>query len=52
MTCEQLPDEWKECLDLTPHERFRRSEELFAQYLEQFILCRSLISNAKMHLSF
>jgi len=33
MTYEQLPDEWKEWLDLTPLERFRRSEELFAQYL-------------------
>ena len=33
MTCEQLPDEWKEWLDLSPLERFRRSEELFEQYL-------------------
>ena len=33
MTYEQLPDEWKEWLDLTPLERFRRSEEIFAQYL-------------------
>ena len=33
MTYEQLPDEWKEWVDLTPLERFRRSEELFAQYL-------------------
>ena len=33
MTCEQLPDEWKAWLDPTPLERFRRSEELFAQYL-------------------
>jgi hypothetical protein len=33
MTCEQLPDEWKEWLDLSPLEPFRRSEELFAQYL-------------------
>ena len=33
VTYEQLPDEWKEWLDLTPLERFRRSEELFAQYL-------------------
>jgi hypothetical protein len=30
---EDLPDEWKEWLDLSPIERFRRSEELFAQYL-------------------
>lgn len=33
MIYEQLPDEWKEWVDLTPLERFRRSEELFAQYL-------------------
>ena len=33
MTYEQLPDEWKEWIALTPLERFRRSEELFAQYL-------------------
>ena len=33
MMYEQLPDEWKEWIDLTPQERFRRSEELFAQYL-------------------
>ena len=33
MTGEELPDEWEEWLDLTPVERFRLSEELFAQYL-------------------
>ena len=33
MTYEQLPDEWKEWINLTPIERFRRSEEIFAQYL-------------------
>lgn len=33
MTYEQLPEEWQEWLDLTPLERFRRSEELFAQYV-------------------
>ena len=33
MTFEQLPDEWKEWLELTPIERFRQSEKLFAQYL-------------------
>ncbi len=33
MTYEQLPDEWKEWLDLSPLEGFRRSEEMFAQYL-------------------
>ena len=33
MTYEQLPDEWKEWVDLTPLDRFRRSEEIFAQYL-------------------
>jgi len=30
---EELSDEWKEWIDLSPLERFRRSEELFAQYL-------------------
>ena len=33
MTYEQLPDEWKDWLDLSPIERFRQSELLFAQYL-------------------
>jgi hypothetical protein len=33
MTYEQLPEEWQEWLDLTPLERFRQSEALFAQYL-------------------
>jgi hypothetical protein len=33
MTYEELPDEWKEWLDLTPIERFRQSERLFAEYL-------------------
>lgn len=33
MTYEQLPDEWQEWVSLTPMERFRRSEEIFAQYL-------------------
>ena len=33
MTHEQLPDEWKEWLDLTPLKRFRESEKIFAQYL-------------------
>ena len=33
MTYEQLPDEWKDWLDLTPLERFRESEKIFAQYL-------------------
>ena len=33
MTYEQMPEEWQEWLDLTPLERFRRSEEIFAQYL-------------------
>ena len=33
MTYEQMPDEWKEWIDLTPIERFRQSEILFAQYL-------------------
>jgi hypothetical protein len=33
MTYEQLPDEWKEWIALTPLEQFRRREELFAQYL-------------------
>ncbi len=33
MTYEQMPDEWQEWLDLSPIERFRQSEKLFAQYL-------------------
>ena len=33
MTFEEMPDEWKEWLELTPIERFRQSEKLFAQYL-------------------
>jgi hypothetical protein len=33
MTCDELPDEWKEWLKLTPIERFRESGKLFAQYL-------------------
>ena len=33
MRYEDLPDEWKEWLDFTPLERFRRGEELFAPYL-------------------
>lgn len=33
MTYEELPDEWKEWIDLSPIERFRQSEILFAQYL-------------------
>ncbi len=33
MTYEQMPEEWQEWLDLTPLERFRRSEVIFAQYL-------------------
>ncbi len=33
MTYEQLPDEWKEWVNLTPLERFRQSELIFAQYL-------------------
>jgi hypothetical protein len=33
MTFDQLPDEWKEWVDLTPIERFRRSERFFAEYL-------------------
>lgn len=33
MTYEKLPDEWKEWVDLTPLERFRRSQKIFTQYL-------------------
>ncbi len=33
MVFEDMPDEWKEWIDLTPMERFRQSEKLFAQYL-------------------
>ena len=33
MVYEDLPDEWKNWLDLTPMQRFQESEKLFAQYL-------------------
>ena len=33
MTFEEMPDEWQEWLALTPIERFRQSEKIFAQYL-------------------
>ena len=33
MTFEELPEEWQEWLALTPLERFRQSEKIFAQYL-------------------
>ena len=33
MTYEQMPDEWQEWLELTPIERFRESEKIFAHYL-------------------
>jgi hypothetical protein len=33
MLFEDMSDEWKEWLDLTPIERFRESEKIFAQYL-------------------
>ena len=33
MTYDELPDEWKEWIDLTPIERFRQSERIFAEYL-------------------
>ena len=33
MMYEQMSEEWQEWLDLTPLERFRRSEEIFGQYL-------------------
>lgn len=33
MLFEDLSDEWKEWLDLTPIEPFRESEKIFAQYL-------------------
>ena len=33
MTFDQLPDEWKEWLDLTPIQRFHESEKIFANYL-------------------
>jgi len=33
MIYDDLPDEWKEWLDLTPIERFRESEKIFANYL-------------------
>ena len=33
VTFEEMPDEWQEWLELTPIERFRQSEKIFAQYL-------------------
>ena len=33
MMFEDMPDEWKEWIELSPMERFRQSEKLFAQYL-------------------
>jgi hypothetical protein len=33
MTYEQLPDEWKEWVNLAPLERFQQSEKFFAEYL-------------------
>jgi hypothetical protein len=33
MTFEEMPGEWQEWLELTPIERFRESEKLFAQYI-------------------
>jgi hypothetical protein len=32
---EDLPDEWREWIELTPLERWRQSQLLFAQYLAQ-----------------
>ena len=33
MRFDDLPDEWKEWIALSPIERFRESEKIFAQYL-------------------
>ena len=33
MTFEQMPEEWQEWITLTPLERFRQSEQIFANYL-------------------
>lgn len=33
MLFEDLSDEWKEWIELTPIQRFRESEKVFAQYL-------------------
>ena len=33
MMFEEMPDEWQEWLELTPLERFRQSEQIFAQYV-------------------
>ncbi|MEO6789170.1 MAG: hypothetical protein ABI318_23855 [Chthoniobacteraceae bacterium] len=33
MIYEQLPDEWKDWLALSPIERFREGEKIFANYL-------------------
>ena len=33
MTFDQLPDEWKEWLELQPMERFARSERMLVEYI-------------------
>ena len=33
MTYEQLPDEWKEWLSLSPLERFARGEQMLVEYI-------------------
>jgi hypothetical protein len=33
MTYEQMPEEWQEWIDLSPMERFKQSEQPFANYL-------------------
>ena len=33
MTYEQMPEEWQEWIALTPMERFKQSEQIFANYL-------------------
>lgn len=30
---EQMPEEWQEWIDLSPMERFKQSEQIFANYL-------------------
>lgn len=33
MSYEQMPQEWQEWIDLSPMERFKQSEQIFANYL-------------------
>ena len=44
MTFDQLPDEWKEWLDLQPLERFARSERMLVEYIAMGTPIRQVLS--------